>query len=45
MNRSTRDMVRLGLLMQRGGNWNGKQIIPGALPQDDLDSKCVGQCP
>jgi len=26
---STRDMARLGLLMQRGGNWNGKQIIPG----------------
>ena len=26
---STRDMARLGLLMMRGGNWNGKQAIPG----------------
>ena len=25
---STRDMARLGLLMLRNGNWNGKQIIP-----------------
>jgi CubicO group peptidase (beta-lactamase class C family) len=25
---STRDMARLGLLMQRGGNWNGRQIVP-----------------
>lgn len=25
---STRDMARLGLLMLRSGNWNGKQIIP-----------------
>lgn len=24
---STRDMARLGLLMLRGGNWNGKQIV------------------
>jgi CubicO group peptidase (beta-lactamase class C family) len=24
---STRDMARLGLLMPRGGNWNGKQLI------------------
>jgi CubicO group peptidase (beta-lactamase class C family) len=26
---STRDMARLGLLMLREGNWNGKQLIPG----------------
>ena len=26
---STRDMARLGQLMLRGGNWNGKQLIPG----------------
>jgi len=25
---STRDMARLGLLMLRNGNWNGKQLIP-----------------
>jgi CubicO group peptidase (beta-lactamase class C family) len=25
---STRDMARLGLLMLRSGNWNGKQLIP-----------------
>ncbi len=25
---STRDMARLGLLMLRDGNWNGKQLIP-----------------
>ncbi|MBV9296026.1 MAG: serine hydrolase, partial [Acidobacteriaceae bacterium] len=25
---STRDMARLGLLMQHSGNWNGAQIIP-----------------
>jgi len=25
---STRDMARLGLLMLRGGNWAGKQLIP-----------------
>jgi len=24
---STRDMARIGLLMERGGNWDGKQII------------------
>jgi CubicO group peptidase (beta-lactamase class C family) len=29
MDLSTRDMARLGLLMDRLGNWNGKQIIPG----------------
>jgi CubicO group peptidase (beta-lactamase class C family) len=27
---SGRDMARLGLLMARGGTWNGKQIIPAA---------------
>jgi CubicO group peptidase (beta-lactamase class C family) len=25
---STRDMARIGLLMLRGGQWNGKQILP-----------------
>jgi CubicO group peptidase (beta-lactamase class C family) len=25
---STRDMARLGLLMLREGNWNGKQVVP-----------------
>jgi len=25
---STRDMARLGLLMLRGGDWNGKQLLP-----------------
>jgi CubicO group peptidase (beta-lactamase class C family) len=28
MNFSTRDMARLGYLVLREGNWNGKQIIP-----------------
>jgi len=28
MHFSTRDMARLGLLMLRSGNWNGKQIVP-----------------
>jgi len=27
---STRDMARLGLLMLRGGSWNGAQLIPRA---------------
>ncbi len=27
MDLSTRDMARIGLLMSRGGNWNGSQII------------------
>jgi CubicO group peptidase (beta-lactamase class C family) len=26
---STRDMARIGQLMLRQGNWNGKQVIPG----------------
>ncbi|HEU5217161.1 MAG TPA: serine hydrolase [Gemmatimonadales bacterium] len=25
---STRDMARLGLLMERGGAWNGRQVVP-----------------
>ena len=28
MSLSTRDMARIGLLMGRGGNWNGKQVVP-----------------
>ena len=28
MNFSTRDMARLGYLMLRHGNWNGKQVVP-----------------
>ena len=28
MNLSTRDMARIGYLMLREGNWNGKQIVP-----------------
>jgi CubicO group peptidase (beta-lactamase class C family) len=28
MNLSTRDMARLGLLMLREGNWDGKQLLP-----------------
>lgn len=28
MNFSTRDMARLGYLMLREGNWNGKQLVP-----------------
>lgn len=28
MSLSTRDMARLGVLMARNGNWNGKQLIP-----------------
>jgi len=28
MNFSTRDMARLGYLMLRHGNWNGKQLVP-----------------
>jgi CubicO group peptidase (beta-lactamase class C family) len=28
MSISTRDMARLGLLMARTGNWNGKQLVP-----------------
>ena len=29
---STRDMARLGLLMLKNGNWNGKQLIPAEWP-------------
>ena len=25
---SARDMARLGLVMARGGDWNGRQIVP-----------------
>ena len=28
MHLSTRDMARLGYLMLRGGNWNGRQLVP-----------------
>ena len=28
MNISARDLARLGLLMLRGGTWNGEQIVP-----------------
>jgi CubicO group peptidase (beta-lactamase class C family) len=28
MTLSTRDMARVGLLMLRGGEWNGKQVVP-----------------
>jgi len=28
MHLSTRDMARVGLLMLRNGNWNGRQIVP-----------------
>ena len=30
MNLSTRDMARIGYLMLREGNWNGKQLVPRA---------------
>jgi CubicO group peptidase (beta-lactamase class C family) len=30
LNFSTRDMARIGYLMLREGNWNGKQIVPRA---------------
>jgi CubicO group peptidase (beta-lactamase class C family) len=30
MTLSTRDMARIGLLMLRGGAWNGKQVVPRA---------------
>jgi CubicO group peptidase (beta-lactamase class C family) len=30
MNLSTRDMARIGYLMLREGNWNGRQIVPRA---------------
>jgi CubicO group peptidase (beta-lactamase class C family) len=28
MHLSTRDMARLGYLMLRGGNWNGRRLVP-----------------
>jgi CubicO group peptidase (beta-lactamase class C family) len=30
MHFSTRDMARIGYLMLRGGNWNGRQVVPAA---------------
>ncbi len=30
---SVRDMARIGLLMSRGGNWNGQQVVPRAWAQ------------
>lgn len=30
MHLSTRDMARIGYLMLRNGNWNGRQIVPAA---------------
>jgi CubicO group peptidase (beta-lactamase class C family) len=34
---STRDMARIGLLMLRGGNWAGKQIVPISWVARSLD--------
>jgi len=33
MHFSVRDMARIGLLMQRDGNWNGQQVVPRAWAQ------------
>jgi len=34
---STRDMARIGLLMLRGGNWAGKQLVPVSWVARSLD--------
>lgn len=34
---STRDMARIGLLMLRGGNWAGRQLVPNSWAARSLD--------
>ena len=39
MNFSTRDMARLGYVMLRDGEWNGRQIVPARLGEEDLQHR------
>lgn len=36
---SARDMARLGLVMLRGGDWNGKQVVPAAWVKESTTTR------
>jgi CubicO group peptidase (beta-lactamase class C family) len=36
---SARDMARLGLVMARGGDWNGRQIVPAAWVKESTEPR------
>jgi len=39
---SARDMARLGLVMMRGGEWNGQQVVPAAWVKESTTARVPG---
>ena len=39
---SARDMARLGLVMLRGGEWNGRQVVPAAWVKESTKERVPG---
>ena len=39
---SARDMARLGLVMMRGGDWNGQQVVPAAWVKESTTTRVPG---
>src|SRR6187401_148205 len=39
---SARDMARLGLVMMRGGEWNGQQVVPAAWLKESTVARLPG---
>lgn len=39
---SARDMARLGLVMMRGGEWNGRQVVPAAWVKESTTARVPG---